>query len=159
MPSGIYNHNKTKTPIYTKERNQKISKKWKGIHRSSRTEFKRGHIGMKGIDNPNFKGGYTPERVKIRNSSEGVLWRKSIFARDNFTCQKYQTRGGDLVAHHINNFAEFPELRFAIDNGITLSLKAHKEFHKIYGKSNNTKEQLDEFLKEAKTATVTYHDD
>ena len=32
------------------------------------------------------------------------------------------------------------------DNGITLSKKAHKEFHAKYGKTNNTKEQLQEFL-------------
>ena len=70
-----------------------------------------------------------------------------MFERDNFTCQKYDIRGGLLVAHHINNFSEFPELRFAIDNGITLSQKAHNDFHKIYGKINNTKEQLEEFLK------------
>lgn len=31
-------------------------------------------------------------------------------------------------------------------NGITLSKKAHKEFHHIYGTKNNTKEQLIEFL-------------
>jgi len=51
-----------------------------------------------------------------------------------------------LRAHHINNFAEFSELRFAIDNGITLSEKAHIEFHKKYGFKNNTKEQLYEFI-------------
>ena len=54
--------------------------------------------------------------------------------------------GGELVVHHINNFADFPELRTAIDNGITLSKKAHQDFHKIYGVRNNTKEQLEEFL-------------
>jgi len=32
-------------------------------------------------------------------------------------------------------------------NGITLSKKAHNEFHKKYGKRNNTPEQLNEFLK------------
>jgi hypothetical protein len=55
-------------------------------------------------------------------------------------------KGGKLHPHHIQNFAKFPELRFAIDNGITLSDKAHWEFHKKYGKHNNNREQMKEFL-------------
>jgi len=51
-----------------------------------------------------------------------------------------------LEAHHIKNFADNPELRFAVNNGITLSKKAHREFHKIYGTRNNNKKQLDKFL-------------
>lgn len=93
-----------------------------------------------------WKGGITPINLKIRTSLEYKLWRKSCFERDNFICQKTGISGGNLQVHHINNFADFPELRFDIDNGITLSQKAHKEFHKIYGKHNNTYEQLNEFL-------------
>jgi 5-methylcytosine-specific restriction endonuclease McrA len=100
---------------------------------------------LKGKKPWNWKG-LTPENKRIRNSIDYRLWRKSCFIRDNYICQKTGISGGYLVAHHINNFAEFPELRFAIDNGITLSLKAHKEFHKKYGMKNNTKEQLEEFL-------------
>lgn len=101
---------------------------------------------MFGDQNPAWKGGITPENVKIRNSIEMNLWIQAVFARDNYTCQKYGIRGGDLVAHHILNFSSYPELRFAIDNGITLSKKAHDEFHKKYGKKNNTVEQLEEFI-------------
>ena len=102
---------------------------------------------FKGENSPNWKGGLTSINNQIRGSANYKLWRKSIFQRDNFTCQKYRIRGGELVAHHINNFADFPELQLALDNGITLSEKAHREFHKIYGKTNNTIEQLNEFLK------------
>jgi len=83
---------------------------------------------------------------KIRMSIEYKLWREACFKRDNFICQKYGISGGILNAHHINNFSEFPEIRTSIENGITLSKKAHKEFHKKYGNKNNTKEQLLEFL-------------
>ena len=44
------------------------------------------------------------------------------------------------------------DLTLDIDNGITLSESAHKEFHKIYGKKNNTKAQIDEFLSVATEA-------
>ena len=95
----------------------------------------------------NWKGGITTTNKKIRDSIEYSLWRESVFARDNWTCQKTGIKGGKLHPHHIKNFAEYPELRFAIDNGITLSEKAHKEFHKKYGRKNNNKKQLEEFLK------------
>lgn len=100
----------------------------------------------RGKYNYNWKGGITPINEKIRKSVEYKLWRKSVFIKDNFTCQKTGQIGGKLVAHHINNFSDFPELRTSIENGITLSKESHIEFHKIYGKKNNTREQLNEFL-------------
>ena len=119
-----------------------------GKKQSEELKIKRG-VYRKGAESSGWKGGKMkeyPERERIRKSIEYKLWRKAVFERDDFTCQKYGIKGSDLVAHHINNFAEYPELRFAIDNGITLSEKAHKEFHKKYGKRNNTKGQLKEFL-------------
>lgn len=99
-----------------------------------------------GENNYNWQYGITSKNAKIRNGIEYRLWRESVFARDSWICQKYGTRGGKLRAHHIKNFSQYPELRFAIDNGITFSEEAHKEFHKIYSRQNNNKEQLKEFL-------------
>ena len=100
----------------------------------------------KGEKAPAWKGGITPQNEKIRQGIEIRLWRESVFIRDNYTCQKTGIKGGKLECHHIKNFSQYPELRFAIDNGITLSEKAHKEFHKTYGIKNNSREQLEEFL-------------
>lgn len=94
-----------------------------------------------------LKGGITPENYAIRHSIEMRLWRESVFSRDNYTCQKTGIKGGYIVAHHIKNFSQFPELRTSIENGITLSKQAHQDFHKKYGNQNNTPEQLKEFLK------------
>jgi hypothetical protein len=93
-----------------------------------------------------WKGGINPVNDSIRKSIEFKLWRESIFSRDGWTCQKTGVKGGKLNAHHIKNFSQFPELRFAIDNGVTLSVESHREFHKRYGTKNNTTEQLKEFL-------------
>ena len=137
-----------KGKIISEKQKQEMSKKRKGIRVSPQTEFKKGmNVGQK---NNNWKGGITPENQKIRHSIEYKLFINSVFARDGYTCQKYGTKGGKIHAHHILNFAEYPELRFAIDNGITLSEKAHNEFHKKYSRKNNTQEQLEKFLSDLK---------
>ena len=122
-----------------------------GLKRSEETKKKIslarvGKGGRSGDKNPAWKGGITRENHKERTTIEYKLWIHSVFARDSWTCQKTGVRGDFLVAHHIQNFAQYPELRFAIDNGITFSRKSHNEFHKKYGRKNNTKEQLIEFL-------------
>jgi hypothetical protein len=130
-----------------KSKRQKGMNTWmKGKHHSEETRIKCSEVN-KGKRHWNWKGGLAPLNHRIRNGIEIRLWREAVFARDNFICQKYGIIGGKLHAHHINNFADFPELRFAIDNGITFSDKAHKEFHKKYGVKNNTREQINEFLK------------
>lgn len=104
------------------------------------------YMTLSGVNHWNWKGGITPENTKVRESNHSRKWKKYCMKRDNWTCQKNGIRGGELVVHHIKNFSEFPELRFDVDNGITLSVGAHIEFHKIYGRTNNNLEQLEEFI-------------
>lgn len=59
------------------------------------------------------------------NSQEYKLWRKAIFERDNYSCIWCKSNI-KLQADHIKSFSQFPELRFAIDNGRTLCLECHK---------------------------------
>ena len=69
--------------------------------------------------------GRTPERKLIRHSLEYKLWREAVFAKCDYSCQECGTRGCFLEAHHIKPFAFYPELRFAIDNGIALCVPCH----------------------------------
>jgi hypothetical protein len=103
----------------------------------------------------NWKGGITSENTKIRHSDTYKYWRSEVLKRDNYTCQCCGKLGGFLNAHHIVNFAEDEEMRFEIDNGITMCEKCHSisvkgSFHNIYGTKNNNQEQLDEYMKNYK---------
>ena len=120
-------------------------KDFKGKNHSPNTQFKKGeHIGEKSW---NWKGGITPIYNQIRGSLEYKLWQDSVFNRNCNYCQKCnENKIYKLVGHHIQNFSQYPELRFAIDNGITLCKDCHKKFHKIYGRRNNNQEQIDEFI-------------
>lgn len=134
----------------SKELSRKLSEAMTGREVSKETRKKLSEL-HKGEKNHFWKGGITPEHLKIRGSLEHRLWRESVFERDNWTCQRCSRRSkkGDKVClhpHHIKNFAKYPGLRFAIDNGITFCEDCHKEFHKIYGTENNTREQVEEFL-------------
>lgn len=101
----------------------------------------------RGEECPNWRGGKTDESKRVRGQIEHRLWRESVFARDNWTCQKCSKRDGKpLHPHHILNFSSHKELRFAIDNGITLHKECHTTFHKKFGYRNNTMEQIEEFL-------------
>lgn len=100
----------------------------------------------KGSKNYFWQGGKTAQAITIKRTVEYRLWRESVFARDNWICQKCEKRGGKLRPHHINNFAQFPGLRFAIDNGITFCDNCHRNFHKKYGIKNNDIAQIDAFI-------------
>ncbi len=112
----------------------------KNFKNTGKTRFKKGVYA--GEKHYNWKGGITPTNAKIRNSVEYRNWRESVFARDNWTCQKCGKRGGELNADHIKPFCLYPELRLDITNGCTLCRECHfrtdtfSNRAKNYGKTN-----------------------
>lgn len=79
---------------------------------------------------------YKSHQNKIaRSGNEYKEWRKAVYERDNYTCQKCGLKSGngkavELHPHHIKPFATFPELRFEVSNGITLCKDCHRKEHK-----------------------------
>lgn len=105
---------------------------------------------------PTWKGDNILHERTERGLPEYRDWRKAVFARDHYTCQKcgdrnYDGRGGTLrlEAHHIFDWKNNPSLRTEIDNGITFCQSCHVEFHIKYGKKGNNSDQLKEFLEKS----------
>ncbi|EHH01510.1 DUF6291 domain-containing protein [Paraprevotella clara] len=79
----------------------------------------------------NWKGGITDDNHKQRESSEYKHWRKNVFRRDNYTCRHCGKYGGKLNAHHVKPFSTYPDLRFNVNNGVTLCRECHIQLHKL----------------------------
>lgn len=77
------------------------------------------------------------KRIKLNrrpHHHEGLdyrKWRMAVYKRDNYICQQRQVRGGSLQAHHIKPWAQFPEDRFDLENGITLCCSCHRKIHNL----------------------------
>lgn len=82
---------------------------------------------IRGIKHHNWKGGVTSENMKVRGSLEYIIWREEVYKRDFWNCRicGIHCEKGNTVAHHLDKFSDFPELRFIVSNGLTLCRKCH----------------------------------
>lgn len=92
------------------------------------TQFKKGHkfLGKYGNQSPNWKGG-------SKGSKTWIKWANSVKNRDDWTCQHCGYFGGtnskQIVAHHKVHYNIAPELKFNVQNGITLCRNCHPLYH------------------------------
>lgn len=86
---------------------------------------------LRGEKGTNWKGGVSGMRERDMMSREYKEWRQKVFERDEYACRGCgDDTGGNLQAHHIQSYARYPELRYSLENGITLCVKCHKKEHK-----------------------------
>lgn len=88
---------------------------------------------------PSVKGKYVGENSPVwikdrsklakrqeRNDTTYKEWRKKVWLRDNFKCKIANPDCcGRIEAHHILSWSEYPDLRYEINNGITLCHAHH----------------------------------
>ncbi|MBC6982876.1 HNH endonuclease [Caulobacter sp. 17J80-11] len=80
-----------------------------------------------GADNPNWKGGQ-PTVDPDRNRYRAKAWVRAVKSRDGWRCVKCGSQT-HLHAHHIKRWKEHPELRYDLNNGVTLCFDCHEEAH------------------------------
>lgn len=81
-----------------------------------------------GEDNPNWKGAEISADVRERRSYIAKKWRETILARDKNTCQKCGSKER-LHVHHLIPFADDPDRRWDLKNGITVCVSCHEAIH------------------------------
>jgi hypothetical protein len=86
---------------------------------------------LTGPNNPSWRDDLTDEdRIKERTIPGYDKWRMSVFERDGFTCVACGSKGGKVNAHHLESYARVPESRTDINNGATLCVPCHREYHR-----------------------------
>jgi len=107
-----------------------------------------------GENSPVWKGGIHDERWD-RVQPIYKKWRTSVFERDHFLCVCCDQHPTYLEAHHLVNWNTNIDERYNVNNGVTLCRKCHTNFHREYGKRNNTPEQFYEFVQKDKNVRRT----
>ena len=96
-------------------------------------------------------GKYNPnktdeERENGRSYPEYLEFIRNVLARDNYTCQCCGKEHDDIEVHHLDGYNWCIEKRTDETNALLLCSTCHSNFHSIYGRGNNTKEQFEEWI-------------
>ncbi len=122
---------------HTEESKKKMSENRKGMKfsKSHCEAISKAKVGTQnGSNHWNWQGGITPDSDRIRRSRDYKAWRLAVYKKDGFTCVGCgDSRGRNLEAHHKLSFANYPDERFNVDNGVTLCTTCHAEIHPELG--------------------------
>lgn len=102
----------------------------KGRKHSEEAKLKQSlaRLGKTGELCPNYIKDRSLIKIGDRNLHDPLQkqWRMEVKKRDNFSCRIADNNcDGRLEVHHILRWSEFPELRYKINNGITLCHAHH----------------------------------
>ena len=79
-----------------------------------------------------WKGGFSRAYRRGYRSEQYKRWRSAVFERDDYTCRECGARGSYITAHHIVPWVQSSELRYEVDNGITLCEPCHAKRDNYY---------------------------
>jgi anti-repressor protein len=113
---------------YQKYKNQGLFKSIESVSKTGRISFST-VVSQKGL----IKIRMVLLNPKSRNTAAYRKWKKEVFEKDLYTCQRCGYSGKDVEPHHIIPWSKSVKKRFDVDNGETLCKKCHKLEHKKHG--------------------------
>lgn len=131
-------HSGKKRKPLSAETRAKISDAQKGKPRRKHTIEERRHLAEvhRGEKSHLWKGGVSDANRRDTSTVEYKIWRDAVFQRDLYSCRLCAKKGATLQAHHIKSWVRHEELRYDVDNGITLCKKCHDAHHIASGGVN-----------------------
>ena len=85
-----------------------------------------GQKRLRGAEHPRYS---EHARRRNRTGNSYTKWQVAVISRDLATCRHCGVKGTELHAHHVKSWKEHPELRFDVDNGLTLCYSCHWKVH------------------------------
>jgi len=76
-----------------------------------------------------WQGGLTAINRRGRTTKAYYEWRAAVLTRDGNRCQNCNWTEPHMHVHHIKSYAYHPELRYDVDNGVTLCRECHEREH------------------------------
>lgn len=136
---------------YSDQEKKLISQRMKGrLPKNFKEMQAKGWLALKGRTGE-LSPKYIKDRTKLKRSGDAnkdrrssvyVTWRAVVWKRDNWRCKiANKDCKGRLEAHHILSYTNYPELRYDINNGITLC-----HFH--HPRKRAEEERLSPYFKE-----------
>jgi len=104
---------------------------------------------LRGTKHWNFNGEGVANHQRQRLWALGREWRTKVLTRDNFICAACPSRKR-MVAHHLDGWANHPDKRFDLGNGITLCHDCHWRFHREVSHKNATADSFWDWLRRLK---------
>ena len=100
------------------------------LREQTRDRLRQRPVHNRGAAHYKWKGGKPWERFK---TPEYQAWRNAVLERDAYICQHCDRHCNKnekgLAAHHVQPYADHPELRFDVSNGLTLCRSCHMALH------------------------------
>ena len=124
--------------IPVRSRSESLTGKKKSLeHRLAMSQSRIGR--WPGNKNPNWKGGISGPNRMARSKAAYFEWKNAVFKRANHKCEMCGIEHGTICnhcghrvylhAHHIQDFAKNPKLRYEPSNGKALCERCHDSEH------------------------------